>query len=147
MCYCFSPRASHCSSADGSSSSVAMTSSSSSSSSSALDSTVQDSQLRLSCFPDRKFPVSATPEEVTRHSMDHSYVLSCMMRDHYVNGTRKPEQNIWKVLRTVFSRKQELAGRDAVFIYMFSYWPRWASCCSNCFILYWPSPFVIVCCV
>ena len=65
-----------------------MTGSSASVSSEAKDSTLQDSQLRLSHIPDRKFPANATPEEVTRHSMDHSYTLSCMMRDYYNNGTQ-----------------------------------------------------------
>lgn len=60
----------------------------SSNSSETNDSTVQDSQLRLSCIPDRKFPANATPEEVTRHSMDHSYTLSYMMKDYYNNENR-----------------------------------------------------------
>ncbi|XP_062510877.1 protein AAR2 homolog isoform X2 [Corticium candelabrum] len=69
-------------------SSLLPTAHASSSSSVQSDVTVQESQLRLSRVPDRKFPADATPEEVTRHSMDHSYALSCMMRDYYGNDIK-----------------------------------------------------------
>ena len=39
--------------------------------------------LRFSEIPTRKYPPGASPSDITRYNLDHSYVLQSMLQDVY----------------------------------------------------------------
>lgn len=42
----------------------------------------EGSYLRLSKLPEKNYPAGSTPAEITRHSMDLSYVLEVLLSQH-----------------------------------------------------------------
>lgn len=42
----------------------------------------EGTSLRLSKIPEKKYPEGSTPSEITRHSMDLSYVLEVLLSQH-----------------------------------------------------------------
>lgn len=42
----------------------------------------EGSYLRLSKLPEKNYPDGSTPAEITRHSMDLSYVLDVLLSQH-----------------------------------------------------------------
>lgn len=38
--------------------------------------------LRFSKLPEKNYPEGSTPSEITRHSMDRSYVLELLLNQH-----------------------------------------------------------------
>lgn len=41
--------------------------------------------LRFSSIPKKKYPPGATPAEITKHSMDHSFLLTSLINSNYAN--------------------------------------------------------------
>lgn len=43
---------------------------------------VEGTELRFSKLPDRNYPEGASPSEITRHSLDSSYVFQQLLKQH-----------------------------------------------------------------
>lgn len=43
---------------------------------------VEGTELRFTKFPDSNYPEDATPAEITKHSLDSTYVLDTMLKRH-----------------------------------------------------------------
>jgi len=48
--------------------------------------TIKDSALNLTKIPNKKYPEGASPQQITKYSMDHSYVLGTLLQTAYDNN-------------------------------------------------------------
>ena len=55
---------------------------------------VEGTELRFSKLPDRNYPEGATPSEITRHSLDSTYVFQQLLGQHesYVTSNLKKKK-------------------------------------------------------
>ena len=49
----------------------------------------EELKIRFTVIPERKYPDGATPAEITKYSMDHSFALESMLQSlEYLNGKK-----------------------------------------------------------
>ena len=54
---------------------------------------VPGTEINFTVIPTKKYPENATPAEVTRYNMDHSYVLRTLIENTYANVSAEPNMD------------------------------------------------------